>query len=257
MSDSTSLGDRMKEYEEVTRFILPRRTHTIIRVDGRAFHTYLKGAVKPFDFEFMECMKVVTRELCDEVTGTVLAYTQSDEISLLVTDFKRQDTQPWFGGVIQKMASNAASVSSAWLTRLRLEERPAFFDARVYTIPDPVEVANYFIWRQRDAVRNSISMVAQHHFSHKELQGKNGNEMQDMLFTQRGVNWNDLPEFCKRGRVCIREDYMEDVTFDDKRTGEQVTVSAQRARWIVEDAPHFTANPADWLAQTIRVDRED
>lgn len=256
-SDKTALGDRMKDYEAVTRFVLPRRTHTILRVDGRAFHTYLKGAIKPFDYGFMDDMAVVVKELCNEVTGTVFAYAQSDEISLLITDFKRQDTQPWFGGVIQKMVSNAASVASANLTRLRLEQRPAYFDARVYTIPDATEVANYFLWRQRDAVRNSISMLAQHHFSHKELQGKSGNEMQDMLFTQRGVNWNDIPDACKRGRVCTREDYAEDVTYKDERTGEEVTVSAQRSRWSVGDAPHFTADPVDWLAQTIVVDREN
>lgn len=257
MSEHSPLAVRMKEYEAATKAVLPRRTHTILRVDGRAFHTHLRGADKPFDRDFIALMGAVSRALCMEITGTVFAYAQSDEISLLITDFQRPDTQPWFGGIVQKMASVSASIATAEYNRLWSGEKPAHFDARVFTIPDPVEVANYFLWRQRDAVRNSISMAAQAHFSHKELQGVNSGDMQDMLFTQRNVNWNDYPDNCKRGSICVREIYTEDVAYTDGRTNEEVTVSAQRTRWITEDASHFTSNAADWLVKTIQGDRED
>jgi tRNA(His) 5'-end guanylyltransferase len=246
----------MKEYEAVTLFVLPRRTYTILRVDGRAFHTYLRDAEKPFDMSFVADMGSVAQALCEEITGTVFAYAQSDEISLLITDFGRPDTQPWFGGVVQKMVSVAASVATARLNQMRPSGSTALFDARVYTIPDPVEVANYFLWRQRDTVRNSISMAAQAHFSHKELQGVNGGEMQDMLFTQKNINWNDYPDSTKRGRVCTREVYITDVTYTDGRTQEEVTVAAQRSRWVMQDAPHFTSNPLEWLATMVKQDME-
>lgn len=260
MADNTALGDRMKKYEEATRFVLPLRTFTILRIDGRSFHTYLRDAEKPFDLAFVAQMGLVTEALCQEVTGTLFAYAQSDEISLVIADFARPDTQPWFGGVVQKMASVAASVATARLNALRPQGsaiHPALFDARVYTIPEDLEVANYFLWRQRDAVRNSMSMVAQAHFTHRELQGVNSSEMQDMLFTQHGVNWNDYPAAVKRGRVCVRETYTEDVTYTDGRTNEEVTVAAQRTRWVMQDAPHFTANPIDWLMMKIQGVKED
>lgn len=257
MVDNTALGDRMKTYEEATRFVLPRRTYTILRVDGRAFHTYLRDAEKPFDQAFVADMGSVAQALCEEITGTLFAYAQSDEISLAIADFARPDTQPWFGGVVQKMVSVAASVATARLNQMRPSGSTPLFDARVYTIPEDSEVANYFLWRQRDAVRNSISMAAQAHFSHKELQGVSGNEMQDMLFTQRNINWNDYPAAVKRGRVCVRENYTTDVTYTDGRTHEEVTVSAQRNRWVMQDAPHFTANPIDWLMMKIQGVKED
>lgn len=255
-SDKTALGDRMKRYEASTRFILPPRTHTILRVDGRAFHTLLKDAEKPFDREFMDVMGEVMQFLCAKVTGTVFAYSQSDEISLLLEDFKRHETEPWFGGVVQKMVSTAASDATRVFDRAWKRKGEPGFDARVYTIPDPSEVANYFLWRQRDAERNSVSMVAESLFTSRELFGIDTVERQDMMRTRHGVDWNDYPERCKRGTVCVRETYAEDVVYEDKHTHEVVTVAAQRSRWVLEDAPYFTADPLDWLAQTIVVDRE-
>lgn len=159
MTVNDSLGDRMKRHEQATKTALPRRAYTLIRADGRAFHNYLRGADKPFDFGFMADMGEIAKALCEEVSGTVFAYTQSDEISLLVTDFGSAGTQPWFGGEVQKIVSTVAAVATAALCARRA--KAATFDARVFTVADPREVGNYFIWRQRDAVRNSISMAAQ------------------------------------------------------------------------------------------------
>jgi tRNA(His) guanylyltransferase len=249
VTDNSALGDRMKRYEATTRTLLPRRTYTLLRVDGRAFHTYLRDCARPFDETFMADMNTVAEALCAEITGSVFAYTQSDEISILITDFASEHTEPWFGGVVAKQLSISAALATAVLN----ERRPgrALFDARVFTIGDPVEVANYFLWRQRDAVRNSISMAAQAHFSHRRLQGVNGGGMQELLFTEAGVNWNDYPDGCKRGRITVRHTGERPVEYVDRRTQETVRTTAARSWWETSAAPHFTTGPGSWLAETV------
>lgn len=226
------LGTRMKEfYEDRTRIFLSRRTYTIIRIDGRAFHTYTRGLKRPFDEGLIEDMDATACYLCKNIQGAKFAFVQSDEISILLTDFEKNTTDAWFDGNIQKMASIAASMATSKFNELRkirrfkeisnffirqtaeefyksrtislMEEifdiKLAEFDARVFTIPSKVEVENYFIWRQQDTVRNSISSVAQSLYSHNELNGKNTNEMREMIF-QKGINWNDYAPKYKRGR---------------------------------------------------------
>jgi tRNA(His) 5'-end guanylyltransferase len=249
-SNSDALGDRMKDYEAVSRFLLSRRTYTIIRVDGRAFHSYLRDADKPFDYPFMLDMAEVAKTLCEEISGAVFAYHQSDEISMLVQDFDSPGTQPWFGGVLAKVVSMSAAIATAKLNALRPGR--ALFDSRAFTVADRFEVGNYFIWRQRDAVRNSISMAAQAHFSPRQLHGVNGAEMQEMLWSQRGVNWNDYPVAAKRGQVAFKESGERDVTFTDKRSGEERTTTAMRSWWTVAPADHFTLNDG-WLIDAIPV----
>lgn len=254
MADTSALGDRMKVYEAATRTILPRRTYTLIRVDGRAFHSFLRHAAKPYDYGFMRHMDDVTSALCAEVGGAVLGYTQSDEISVLATDFGSVHTQPWFGGVVQKIVATAAATATAALSMhyfWNAPARPPTFDARVFTLADPVEVANYFVWRQRDAVRNSISMAGQAEFSHSSLHGLNGARIQERLWSEKGINWNDYPDGAKRGRICQRVTGPEDVTWTDKRTGEARTEQATRSRWVVEAAPHFVAEAGSFLAGVI------
>lgn len=245
----------MKGYEAATRLVLPGRTYTIIRVDGRSFHGYLRRAEKPFDLGFMADMDQVAEALCKEISGSVFAYAQSDEISVLLADFGSVHTEPWFGGTVQKMASIAAAVATAHLNRIRYVDNAlmglATFDGRVFTIPSAVEVANYFLWRQRDAVRNSVSMAAQAQFSHTSLHGLNGDQMQERLFREKGINWNDYPDGCKRGRVCQRVTGEEDITYTDKRSGGQVTTRAVRSRWASTPAPHFSASPDSFLAEVI------
>ena len=110
----------------------------------------------------------------------------------------------------------------------------------MFTIADPTEVANYFIWRQRDAVRNSISMAAQAQFSHKQLHGVNTGQMQKLLWAEKNINWNDYPAGVKRGRVAVKAGGEREVTFTDKRSGETQTTTAHRTWWEIQDAPHFT-----------------
>jgi tRNA(His) guanylyltransferase len=219
------LGKRMKEqYESRTRTWLPRRTYTIIRLDGKAFHTYTRGMKRPYDEGLMRVMDRTTKFLCEEIQGCKFAYTQSDEISLLLTDFETITTEAWFDGQVQKIVSVAASMATGKFNQEMLGEiifspdvdvadtiftmasQPlAFFDARAFTIPDPIEVENYFIWRQKDAVRNSLSMHAQSLYSHKELHGKSQADMHDMIH-DAGENWDDLPNGFKRGRSFLKRE---------------------------------------------------
>jgi tRNA(His) 5'-end guanylyltransferase len=249
------LGDRMKTfYEDRFRTKLPRRAYTIIRVDGKAFHTYTKGLNRPFDDGLIEDMNLTAAFLCKNIMGAKLAYVQSDEISILITDFDTQDTQSWFDYNVQKMTSIAASLATSEFNRLRIERqfsvhmidengrahyslnleemksiKMAQFDARVFQIPSRIEVENYLIWRQQDAVRNSISSVAQSLYSHKELNGVKTNEMQEMIF-QKGINWNDYDFRKKRGAVIGK---VEAEVGEGKNT-------AIRNRWEVVDTPIFT-----------------
>jgi tRNA(His) guanylyltransferase len=249
-SDKTALGDRMKRFEAATFAVLPRRTYTLVRVDVRAAHSYLRAAVRPFDAAFAADMDATAEALCREVSGAVFAYTQSDEISVLAVDFGSTGTEPWFGGEVQKIVSISAAVATAALNARR-PGRTALFDARVFTIADPVEVANYFCWRQRDAVRNSISMAAQAHFSHRELHGVNTGQMQDLLWSRKAVNWNDYADGFKRGRVIVKETGEREVTYVDRRTEVEHTTTAVRSWWVARPAPHFTLNPGGFLPATI------
>ena len=242
---SDSLGTRMKEqYEFRARTFLPRRTNTILRLDGKAFHSYTRGLDRPYDQSLMDDMTETARYLCEQIQGARLAYTQSDEISVLLTDYESIKTDAWFDGNVQKIVSVAAAMATARFNQLRPDGGLALFDARVFVIPDPVEVANYFVWRQKDATRNSISMAAQARFSHRELHGKSSNEMQDMLWRVHGVNWNDYDPRFKRGTLVQQETRVGPVTYIDKRTGlECTTDSVTRRVWVAGAAPIFTQDP--------------
>lgn len=198
-----ALGNRMKRYEEVPKTLLVRRMPAIIRVDGKAFHSFTKGMTKPFDEELKNAMVATTKELCREIQGAKIAYSQSDEISILVIDYEKIGTDAWFDYQVQKMASVSASIWSAYMNEFirPYTKKIALCDSRVFNIPKE-EVNNYFLWRQQDATKNSISMVAQSLFSHGSLQGLSGPKMQEKMFQEKGINWNNLPTWQKRG-LCV------------------------------------------------------
>ena len=200
-----SLGDRMKErYEDRTRYLLPRRSYTILRLDGVAFHTWTKHLTRPFDSGFARVIDLVAATLCSSIQGAQLAYTQSDEISILLTDFEKPSTESWFNGNLQKTVSVAASIATGtfnsikWLNIELNHGKLALFDCRAFTIADPVEVENYFIWRQKDCIRNSVSSAAQALFTHSQLQGKGVPKMKDMLLDV-GAPWDSYPERFRNG----------------------------------------------------------
>lgn len=263
------LGDRMKKYyEDRTRITLPRRTYTIIRIDGKAFHTFTKGLTRPFDDGLINDMDETACYLCKNIQGAKFGFVQSDEISILITDFDKIGTDAWFDGNIQKMASIAASMATSKFNHLRLlrkfnemsvellkrtvddfhksntiswmeeifDNKLAEFDARVFTIPSDVEVENYFIWRQQDTVRNSISSVAQSLYSHKELNGKNMSEQQEMIF-QKNINWNDYAPKYKRGRFIFKQEVDLETPFI---SNDKMQHSYKRNRWVADECPTFT-----------------
>ena len=241
------LGTRMKEfYEQVPKTRLVRRMPVAIRIDGKAFHTFTRGFRKPFDDILIKTMQETTKYLCENIQGCVFGYTQSDEITLILVDYKKLTSSAWFDYEVQKMCSIAASMATMIFNKIFKEEvenfieeggafslaqlnynqmkmepylkaieKGAMFDARCFNIPKE-EVTNLIYWRQLDATRNSIQMVGQANFSHKELQNKSCNDIQDMLHEQKGINWNDYPTVCKRGTAVIYTNYQNPQSLTDK-----------------------------------------
>ena len=229
MSVNDELGIRMKEfYEAVPKTKLVRRMPVAIRIDGKAFHTFTRGFQKPFDSVLMKSMQETMQYLCKNIQGCVFGYTQSDEITLILVDYKELNTSAWFDNEVQKICSISASMATMAFNKyfsenvdkynsdskssgvqanwyLAAREKGAMFDSRCFNIPKE-EVANLIYWRQLDATRNSIQMVGQANFSHNELQGKTCNQIQDMLHELRGINWNNYPTTQKRGSCCIRNE---------------------------------------------------
>lgn len=270
---------RMKEYEYTSRNYLLKKTPVIIRIDGKAFHTFTKGLKKPFDDILSKTMRDTMRYLCEHIQGCVLGYTQSDEINLLLIDYQNIDTDAWFDYNIQKCASVSASIASVtfnhyWrqnvidaiydcsydpdnknyadniipekqeeyniLTSIYMKKDLACFDARSFNMPKD-EVCNYFYWRQQDATRNSIQMVGRAYFSHKQLLNKSCNEIQDMLMAEYGVNWNNTPTKYKRGSCCVRQ-------YDTK---------ADKKYWINDgEIPIFKGDGRKYIEKLIEVNNE-
>ena len=273
------LGKRMKEYyEAIPKTKLMRRTPVALRVDGRAFHTFTRGFKKPFDEVLMKSMQETMKYLCENIQGCVLGYTQSDEITLILQDYAKLDTCAWFDYEVMKMCSIAASMATMafnkflrenfrgrasdfidvimtaedyddegkYLDMLESKLDSAMFDARCFNIPKE-EVTNLVYWRQLDASRNSIQMVGQANFSHKELQNKPCSQIQDMLMLEKGINWNDLPIYQKRGSCCIKEVYQnEDVDIKDG--------ACPRTRWVIDkEIPIFKGEDRNYIERFIYV----
>lgn len=236
------LGNRMKNYEKACRSMLPWRMPVVIRVDGKAFHTFTKGMQRPFDARLMAAMDTCAAAICEEAQGACLAYVQSDEISVLLHNYKRLKSMPWFENQVQKMVSVSASVATAVMQREMAEAstRTALFDARVFVLPE-AEVTNYFIWRQQDATRNSIQMVARSLYSDRQCYRKSCPQLQEMIHA-KGQNWNDLSTGQKRGRCVTRETY--------EREG------AIRHMWATDyDIPIFTQDRS-YIERHLAVDSE-
>lgn len=271
-----SLGDRMKEnYENRAKTYLVRRMPVIIRLDGKAFHTFTKGLNKPYDKIFHDTMNATMKYLCENIQCCKLGYTQSDEITLLLTDYDTLTTDAWFDNNVQKICSVSASMATMAFNKyfnqytadyvdsvmalqdLDIEEKYlnilenklgiAMFDSRCFNIPVE-EVTNAFIWRQQDATRNAIQMLGQCNFSHKELHGKSCNDIQDMLMTQKGLNFNDMPTEFKRGVCCVKEEY-----YPEPLPGYEdcpIDATSVRTRWVLDkEIPIFTQD-RDYIEKT-------
>jgi tRNA(His) 5'-end guanylyltransferase len=263
---------RMKKYEFVSRDYLMTKTPVIIRVDGKAFHTFTRGFQKPFDDILSNSMQDTMKYLCENIQGCVLGYTQSDEITLVLVDYKNIETSAWFDYNIQKCSSVTSSMATLAFNRAfekyfnlwgrktlpdwdlggtneqvddidvkqcaiynKAKQKGAMFDARVFNIPKE-EVCNNIYWRQQDAIRNSIQMVGRTYFSDKQLHKKNTGQIQDMLIHEKGIDWTTIPTRYKRGSCCIR------------KTDEQMG----RSKWIIDnEIPVFKDENRDYINNLI------
>ena len=281
MPVNDELGKRMKEfYETIPKTRLMRRCPVCIRIDGMAFHSWTKGFERPFDEVLIKSMQETMKYLCENIQGVVLGYCQSDEVSLILVDYKKLNSSAFFDYEVQKVCSTTASMATMAFNKIfnkntldfispeifedekikkiaashaEAVRKGAMFDSRCFNIPKE-EVTNYIYWRQLDASRNSIQMVGQANFSDKELHKKTTNQIQDMLMTQKSINWNDFPTYQKRGSCCIKEVYYvgkngEEVPVEDSNK-DDVT---KRSRWIIDkDIPIFKGECRQYIENLIR-----
>ena len=268
--DKTALGNRMKNfYEAVPKTFLIRKTPVIIRLDGKAFHSFTRGFKRPFDEILIKTMQETTKYLCENIQGCVIGYTQSDEITLVLVDYFKIDTDAWFGYNVQKITSVSASMAtlafnnsfrkyvseliSADLSNSSKEDikyynalnraiiKGAFFDSRCFNIPKE-EVNNCLLWRQQDATRNSIQALAQSLYSNKQIEGINTKKLQDKMFTEKGVNWNDLPTTQKRGSCCIKKP-TEIITTNNEKV--------MRNKWIIDNEIPIFSQDTEYINNLI------
>lgn len=287
MPVNDELGKRIKEnYENIPKTRLMRRTPVAIRIDGKAFHTFVRGFQKPFDEVLIKSMQETTKYLCENIQGCILGYTQSDEITLILIDYQRLTSSAWFDYEVQKMCSISASMATMAFNKIfaknvmeydfewkcslvpqsveiqkkhcnymevlnKAVEKGAMFDARCFNVPKE-EVTNLIYWRQLDATRNSIQMVGQANFSHKELQNKSCNDIQDMLMTQKNINWNDFPIYQKRGTCVIKEEYYPEPVKGYENC--EVNALDVRTRWIIDKyIPIFKGEGRNYIENLVMV----
>ncbi len=291
--DRSDLAERMKGYEKRNRYYLQRRMPVILRLDMRAGHSFTKGFERPFDEIFIKSMQDTAKYLCENIQNCKLSYQQSDEITLLLVDYDKLNTDCFFDYRVDKLCSIAASMATMafnnifskyvkgfdlelayndngidteenrklWKIYKKAINNGAMFDCRCFNIPKE-EVTNLVYWRQLDASRNSIQMVGQANFSHKELQNKSCNDIQDMLMTQKGINWNDLPTYQKRGSCCVKENHFIEnekgtqICFSegcsDPFEDEEALAGVYRSNWIIDtDIPIFKGEGREYIDKLV------
>jgi tRNA(His) guanylyltransferase len=229
MSDKKdNLGNRVKGYENCSRYYLQRRTPVILRIDGQHFSSFTKNCKKPFDGALNNAMVTSAMMTAENMQGFKLAYHQSDEVTFFLSDWETFETCAWFDNNLAKLQTITASMftayfndnypkykedqhSSYWIDNppLKYEDMPdfkyedglAFFDCRAFNVPKE-EVANMFLWRQKDWHRNSIQMLGRSQFSQKQLHGKNMEQIKALLL-EKGQDWENLPDEYKNGTFIV------------------------------------------------------
>lgn len=215
-TDFESLGDRQKAFEalEAGRKLLPGLP-VLVRLDGRAFHTFTRGLARPYDERLSRAMIETTQHLVQE-THASIGYCQSDEISLAFPNGD-PDKVMLFDGRVQKLCSILAATATAKFNQLIATSIPEkahllpVFDARAWSVPNLDVAAEHFVWREADATRNSLTMAAHAHYSHKELHKAGFAQKHEMLH-DKGINWADYPAFFKRGTYVRRETVLRELS---------------------------------------------
>lgn len=232
-----SLHERIESYYDVWKAVLPPRMPIVIRCDGRAFSKLTRRCEKPYDEVVAQAMDEASVELCRQ-SGAVLGYTQSDEVTVLLTPYRRFDTQPWFGGEVEKLCSIAASIMSdefaiyagSYLRDRNVDSRlnvtfsqRVTFDARVAVVPRD-DVHNVFVDRQQDGRRNAILNSAQHQYGKKKIHGMSCAVLEARLRRDGATKTlNDAGHM--NGRVI--------------HAVPDIVNGVQRTAWHVEPAPDF------------------
>jgi len=247
------LGDRMKGYEKTYDSSILNRVPVIIRVDGKGFSKWTKSikATKPFDPMLGAAMSEAMRETASNIEGCLFAYTQSDEMTFVLRNDQSLESTPWFGNRVQKICSVVSSMVTA---NFHMSGPPAYFDARVFAVPDINEAINCLIWRQNDAVKNSISCATYYEVAKKvgkktarKLMHKlNQKQQQELLFNQTGINWNNYPTKFKRGVGCRR--VIKILKIDDN--------ICQRSSWEIDDDLPTFAKDRLYLFDILKVEGE-
>lgn len=280
MPITDNLGTRMKGYEQRNQYWLQKRIPVCIRVDMRAGHTFTRDFKRPFDEIFIKSIQKTAKYMCENIAGAIFSYQQSDEITIILQDYKNLNTEAWFNYRTDKLCSIAASMATLafnkyfneyvedwWLspfvgsqeeyeqkkylynTYTIAANKGAMFDARCFNIPKE-EVTNLIYWRQLDAARNSIQMVGQAYFSHKELQNKSCSDIQDMLMEKYNINWNDFPTTQKRGSCAVRMEIQNPNV--DIKDG-----AYPREIWCIDnEIPQFKGEGREYIESRINFEEE-
>jgi tRNA(His) 5'-end guanylyltransferase len=214
-------GDRMKAYEAVEASrALDGFLPIYARIDGRSFSNFTRAMRRPFDERMTAAMVGVTKHLVSS-THARIGYTQSDEISLVwLAD--APDSEPLFGGKVQKLTSVLASMAAA---SMQYEIRQAFdaedanvlcaalphFDCRIFSLPSKSEAANAFLWRAMDARKNAVSMATRSVYSSKQMHGQDQAAMRAML-AKKGIDFETYPASFKWGTWVRRSNYERSFT---------------------------------------------
>lgn len=268
--DKTSLGNRMKQYEASFNQKLPPRIPLMLRLDGVGFSKMVKKwkCKKPYDLRLANAMQQASLALAEKISGTCLVYSQSDEITMLIRDDMSNDTQPWHGKKINKILTIASTTAANAFNYYFFgpeycDSQPklsylAEFDCRSYIVPEH-EIFNSILWRQQDCTKNSISMLAQTLFSHKNLHKKSGSEKQDMMMIEHGVNWNDMPTAFKRGFCVKNVEVPKQVPKRDENhkviEGEFETVN--RNKWVIDLEPPIFTKDRNYINQYAKIAYKD
>ncbi len=252
-----SLGDRMKKYEDAYEQQMINRLPIVIRCDGKNFSNWTKkiGAVKPFDSQLSINMSEAMRKTAEKIEGCLFGFTQSDEITFVLRNDQSLESTPWFDNRIQKMCSIVSSILTANFNKMYDVSIPlAYFDTRVFAVPTIQEAINALVWRQNDAVKNSISCSCYYGSANiigkktarKMMEGLNQNQQQEMLFREAKINWNDYPTKFKRGIGC----YKQKQTFT--KDGKEYI----RTPWIIdEELPTFSKDHS-FLLKILSVEKD-
>lgn len=238
-----TLKDKCLYYRSLTDTRLVPNSYVLVMLDGRSFSSMIKNKFKlPFDDNFIDMMNETAKYVCENVSGCKLAYVQSDEISLVLTDFDTPTTDSFFGYRTFKLLSIIASLATAKFNQLMtlynmsnglgmnpgdciMKTKLAQFDCKVWNVPTLNDVYAWFLYRQNDCIKNSKGQLAQTYYSHKELFKLTTDQQIEKLNVEKSINWHEFDDNKKYGRLITKQT----ITTENG-------VVCERLKWVINDA---------------------